>query len=156
MENIKKLQNKLGYKFLNEDLLVQALTTKPYTIENPDTIHFYPLAALGDTVIKLALTSYAVIELKYMEKEEINSIKERNENRYNLGKKFIDYMDDDLNLIFLEMRRGIGEKNNNNSKIIPNYFGELFEAIIGAIYIDSDEDFNRTKIQIFKILFPDY
>ena len=61
MDNkITELESKIGIKFHNKDLLLQALTHRSYINENPSwhLDHNERLEFLGDAVLELAVTEY--------------------------------------------------------------------------------------------------
>jgi len=67
MNNLDNLQEKIGYKFKNLDLLVQALTHQSYANDN-STISYERLEFLGDAVIELIAL---VFDLNFKESFEI-------------------------------------------------------------------------------------
>ena len=60
MKEISKLEEKLGIKFNNQDLLKQAFVHRSFLNENPDfeLQHNERLEFLGDAVLELAVTKY--------------------------------------------------------------------------------------------------
>ena len=60
MEDLSRLEAKLGVVFVNKDLLLQALTHRSYINENPGfhLDHNERLEFLGDAVIELAVTEF--------------------------------------------------------------------------------------------------
>lgn len=130
MNQLSKLEQKLGIKFNNKDLLKQALVHRSYINENPD---FYlgnneRLEFLGDAVLELAVTEY--LYRNYPNPEgELTSWRAALVNSKMLAK--------------IARRLGINkylflskgeEKDTPRAKecILAN----AFEAIIGAIYLD--------------------
>ena len=130
MNQLSKLEQKLGIKFNNKDLLKQALVHRSYINENPD---FYlgnneRLEFLGDAVLELAVTEY--LYRNYPNPEgELTSWRAALVNSKMLAK--------------IARRLGINkylflskgeEKDTPRAKecILAN----AFEAITGAIYLD--------------------
>jgi len=130
VNQLSKLEQKLGIKFNNKDLLKQALVHRSYINENPD---FYlgnneRLEFLGDAVLELAVTEY--LYRNYPNPEgELTSWRAALVNSKMLAK--------------IARRLGINkylflskgeEKDTPRAKecILAN----AFEAIIGAIYLD--------------------
>ena len=55
---IGRLEEALGYRFENRELLAAALTHRSYASENPASDHYERLEFLGDAVLELAATRY--------------------------------------------------------------------------------------------------
>ena len=60
MTNIEELQEKIGVKFKNEDLLLESLTHRSYINENPAwrLDHNERMEFLGDAVLELSVTDH--------------------------------------------------------------------------------------------------
>ena len=52
------LEEKLGHRFANRDLLVRALTHASYAAEHPGTAHQQALAFVGDAVVALVVAEH--------------------------------------------------------------------------------------------------
>lgn len=130
MNQLSKLEQKLGIKFNNKDLLKQALVHRSYINENPD---FYlgnneRLEFLGDAVLELAVTEY--LYRNYPNPEgELTSWRAALVNSKMLAK--IARRLEINKYLFLSKGE---EKDTPRAKecILAN----AFEAIIGAIYLD--------------------
>jgi len=139
----KKLERKIGYKFWNKEIFKRALTHSSYAHENKikdnERIEF-----LGDAVIELAVSNY--IFKKYEELNEGDLTKLRASlvcesalaamaRKVSLGK-----------FIFL----GKGELNNKGNER-DSILSDTFEALIGAVYLDSTyKKAERVMINILK------
>lgn len=125
-----RLENKINYKFLNKKLLEQALTHKSFSDEKKSNAHNERLEFLGDSVISLVICDY--LFKKYPEKDEgeLSKIKSYIVSKKNLTlwAKKIELQ----NYIKSANLRNFEEKGNLS--IIAN----CFEALIGAIYLDSN------------------
>ncbi|MEM9159258.1 MAG: ribonuclease III [Verrucomicrobiota bacterium] len=131
-KQIKRLEKILGYTFKNKDLLVQSLTHPSFLLHTKDRLqNNQRLEFLGDSVIQLALTE-ALYE-KFEDEREGKLTSAR--SSYARG----DYMAKiarQLNLgEFLRLKpkdrdAGIGEQDGS--------LGDAFEALLGAVYLDSD------------------
>ena len=53
---LETIQNIIGYKFKNEQLLIQAFTRKAYAFENRGVAHCEVLEFYGDSVLGLVVT----------------------------------------------------------------------------------------------------
>ncbi|MEA2099321.1 MAG: ribonuclease III [Campylobacterota bacterium] len=125
-ENIEKLEEKLGYKFKDKKLIIEALTHKsykqPYDNER--------LEFLGDAVLDLIVGEY--LYNKFAKSNEGNLSKIRASLVNEVGfEKLARY----LNLgdyIFLS-----NAEDSNGGREKPSLLSNAFEAVIGAIYLES-------------------
>ena len=144
---IDNLFSIINYKFRNENLLNEALTRQSAISENiPGSSKntYQRLEFLGDSVLKLVISD--LIFKVFPEKNECEMTNLRigfEKNQYigliaktiGLGK-------------FLKIGKGEEMQNlRDNTKLL----GDIFESVIGAIYIDSN-DFNLTKQVTMDIL----
>lgn len=129
MENFDKLTKCLGYEFKNTNLITQALThksyKKPYSNER--------LEFLGDAVLNLIVGEYLYHKFPSSSEGELSKLRATlvNEkaftklaNKIELGKH-----------IFIS---GAEERNSGRQK--PSILSDAFEAIMGAIYLESGID----------------
>ena len=125
-ENLKQLQEFLEYKFKNEDLLRNALTT-PQLGKELDILDYNTLELIGDAVLKLIFISKKIKE-GLIDPGEITIIKQCLENDETLSKISNDYFN--LKKFVLKSEKQIIE----GTRILA----DVFEAICGAIFLDSD------------------
>ena len=123
-DKLKQFQYYISYQFKNPSLLRQALTTPQYGNQN-DVPHYEILENLGDSVIKL------IFSLKlYNEGEDdpgnLTKIKQRLED----NQTFIKVASD------MELWRYIFAANQQKLEG-TSILAEVFEAICGAIFLDS-------------------
>ena len=126
---LNKLEKNINYKFNNINLLKEAITHSSYQKNNYKIKkkNYERLEFLGDRVLGLVLSEY-LIKTFPKEKEGIldNYFQKyaNQENLYNYAKK--------INLhVFLKTQKGDNLENNKS------ILGDVVEAIIGAIYLDS-------------------
>ncbi|NPA10979.1 MAG: ribonuclease III [Epsilonproteobacteria bacterium] len=139
----KELQESLGYEFKNEKLLAEALTHRSYTKEfNNERLEF-----LGDAVLDLIVGEYLYHKFKDAEEGTLSKLRAALVNeeaftklakRLNLGK-----------FIFLSPA-----EENNNGREKPSILSSAFEAIIGAIYLESG--FDKVKEIVLNLLKKEY
>ena len=126
IKNIEKLEKTLGYKFKNEKLLIEALTHKsfkqPYDNER--------LEFLGDAVLDLIVGEY--LFMKFSKSDEGNLSKIRaslvNEDGFEKLARNISLGE----YIFLS-----NAEENNGGREKSSLLSNAFEAIMGAIYLES-------------------
>jgi len=131
MKDFSPLEKKLGLKFKNKDLLVQAFCHRSYLNEKPD---FYltnneRLEFLGDAVLELVVTEN--IYQNYPEKSEgeLTNWRAALVNAKFLGKLARDL---DFNDFLLLSKGEAKELGKARLYILAN----TFEALIGAVYLD--------------------
>ncbi len=151
---LEEFQDQLGYTFSNLDYLNQALTTRSYSNEHPNKKHNESLATLGDAVAKIVITHHAITVLKLKTKGSITDYKTEFETRDNFTKKFLTYfpeLNSNDSVILKLLRFGKGEYDNRQY-LENSFFGELLEALFGAIFLDTFSDLVRTSVVIKRIL----
>ena len=125
-KDITNLENALGYKFKTKKLITEALTHKsykqPYDNER--------LEFLGDAVLDLVIGEYLYRNFPTSDEGELSKLRASlvNEGGFN---KLANY----LNLGDYIYLSNAEEKNGGREK--PSLLSNAFEAIIGAIYLES-------------------
>ncbi len=132
MEDFSKFEKKLGFKFKNKDLLIQAFCHRSYLNENPD---FYlenneRLEFLGDAVLELVITKYLFQKYPKKSEGELTNWRAALVNAKILGELAEDL---DFNGYLLLSRGEAKELGKARQYILAN----SFEALMGAIYLDS-------------------
>ncbi|VEU58759.1 ribonuclease III domain-containing protein [Mycoplasmopsis gallinacea] len=141
---IEVVESQIGYEFQNKELLYQAFTRRSFSIEeggeNNEVLEF-----IGDTVLNLYVTKILMDKYgfqndwdefatrKYKTEGSLTNLKKRLVNKRTLANR-IEEMDlEDL----LYMGKGdIKQKRHEEASVKE----DLFEAILGAIAIDSNWD----------------
>lgn len=135
MKDFSKLEEKLDIKFANQDFLIQALTHRSYLNEHPSFRlgHNERLEFLGDAVLELVVTEN--LYANYPNPEgELTNWRAALVNAIMLSK-----IAQELELEeFLLLSRG--EARDKGSKARQFILANAFEAVIGAIYLDSGYD----------------
>ncbi|MDP3244646.1 MAG: ribonuclease III [bacterium] len=130
-KNWKELEQILGVKFKNIDLLRQALVHRSYLNENPsfELPHNERLEFLGDAVLELVVTESLYKNYPNPEGELTNW-------RASLvNAKMLAEVSNELNIEdFLYLSRG--EAKDKNSKARQYILANAFESVTGAIYLD--------------------
>ncbi len=131
MKNIPELEKKLGIKFKNKDILIEATTHRSYINEHPEfhLNHNERLEFLGDAVLELIVTEY--LYKNYPQPEGIlTNWRASLVNRANLSK-----IAEELEIeSFVSMSRG--EAKDKKTKARQVIISNAVEAIIGAIFLD--------------------
>ncbi len=145
MEDFSKLETKLGVKFKNKDLLIQAFCHRSYLNENPDFYlsHNERLEFLGDAVLELVVTEY--LYQKYPEKSEGELT---NWRAALVNAKMLSEIARELDFNnFLLLSRGEAKELGKARQYI---LANTFEAFVGSIYLD--QGYGKTKEFIEKYL----
>jgi ribonuclease III len=129
----KSLFDKIGYVFKNTDLFARALTHRSFHNENSKSSegHNERLEFLGDSVLDLSLSDDLMKRFSHMTEGELSKIRASLVNEVALSEVAIELgLDKDMKL-------GKGEQQSNGAAK-PRLLASTLEALIGAIYQDSD------------------
>lgn len=137
------IQNRLGYNFKKENLLLQALTRRSYSIENPAYQNNQVLEFIGDSVLSLCTVRNLCNESgdfnkynQFVSTKDEGQLTEKRKllvNKNNLA----ECMD---NLGFAQFLL-LGKPDENNN--VRNKVGtkeDTFEAVLGAVALDCNFD----------------
>jgi ribonuclease-3 len=137
---IERLAECIGYKFKNSELPMEALVHRSYFNEHPNDFgNNERLEFLGDAVLDLVMAQVLMERMPLSPEGELTQCRSALVNEESLAA-----IARNLNLgelIFL----GKGEqKNNGRDK--PSILSDVVEAIIGAVFMDSDFNMCRDVI----------
>lgn len=126
MSDYSKLEKCLGYQFKDKNLIVEALTHKSYKKPyNNERLEF-----LGDAVLNLIVGEYLYHKFPKSNEGELSKIRASLVNETGFTK-----LAKDINLgdfIYISVAE---ERNNGRKK--ASILSDAFEAIMGAIYLES-------------------
>ena len=132
MTDLEALQNNIGYSFKNTSLLLQALTHSSSLNENTELIDDNErLEFLGDAIIDFVATSLLFRQFTELSEGDLTRLRSalvRTEQLSHLASKFA---------LGQEIILGRGEEDSGGRKR-ASLLCDSFEALIGAIYLDSD------------------
>lgn len=144
---ITELQEKIGYKFNNENYLLEAIThpSTSYKQKKKNRFNYERLEFLGDAILSTVMAEYLFKKFPH-EPEGILSKKKA----ILVSKDILSKIGNDLGIgNYIIMTKG--EENTNGRHNINN-LENVMEAIIGAVYLDSkDYSFNKAKEFIIKL-----
>ena len=126
MKQFKALEKALNYKFKRDDLIIEALTHKSYKKSyNNERLEF-----LGDAVLDLIVGEYLFKKFPTENEGVLSKIRASlvNEKGFTTLAKTIN-LGDSLLISSAE--------ENNDGRIKPSLLSNAFEAVIGAIYMES-------------------
>ncbi len=126
MSDYSKLEKCLGYQFTNKNLIIEALThkslKKPYNNER--------LEFLGDAVLNLIVGEYLYLNFPTSNEGELSKIRASLVNETGFTKLANEIKLGDF--IYISTAE---ERNNGRTK--ASILSDAFEAIMGAIYLES-------------------
>ena len=146
---IGDIEKKIGYTFKNKRLLEQAFVRRSYSKEHPETLDNEKLEFYGDAALDYYVTRAMYDQYYSITKDnQFNSKRSEREltdiRSYNVDTDalahciwitgFNDY------LLLNESDK------KNNVKNAPSVMADLFEAIVGAVVVDSDWNFESFGI----------
>lgn len=139
MNNINELEKLLKYNFSNKNLLLEAVThpSMSYKQKKKERFNYERLEFLGDSLLSAIISSYLFIKFPH-ETEGTLSKKKSVLVSKNMLYKIANTLDLGKFIIMTK-----GEANTNGRHNINNLENTM-EAIIGAIYLDSN-DFKKTE-----------
>ena len=164
---LKEVQDRIGYRFRNPDLLLQAFTRRSYSEENGGSDNEI-LEFIGDRSLDLVVTRLLMRKYGYflhetedynrhddydeyyseLDEGELTELKKRLVQKRTLAGR-MDKLGWSENLIV-----GKGDKNN---KVYRNESvkEDLFEAVIGAVTIDSEWNLEKIENVVDLMLEPE-
>lgn len=120
-----KIEEKLGYKFKNETLLNQALTHKSFSKTHNERLEF-----LGDAVLDLIVANILYKDFSRYSEGDLSKLRAALVNEKSFA-KIASYLE-----IGEFLQLSVSEENNGGRKK-PSLLSDAYEAIIGAIYLES-------------------
>ena len=126
MKDILKLQEDLSFYFKNQALLKEALTHKSSKLQyNNERLEF-----LGDAVLDLIVGEYLYHKFPDISEGDLSKLRASlvNEKGFEQLARLLNLGD----YIYLSMA-----EENNNGREKPSILSNAFEALIGAIYLES-------------------
>ncbi|NYV27387.1 ribonuclease III [Streptobacillus felis] len=143
--DFEELMSKINYTFKNKKLLLEALTHSSYVNEHnsPNIKDNERLEFLGDSVMDLITTEYIFTKNLNSTEGELSKFKSKiiSETVFATISRDLDLG----NYIFLSNGENISGGRERNSVL-----GDVFEALVGAIYLDSD--YPTTREIVIKLL----
>lgn len=142
-DNFKELEESLDYKFKDKNLLKQALTHSSVANEKSEEKHNEVLEYLGDSILR------CVVSDLLLEEDTISNIDQLNPKRDDLVSNKNKGMLH-TTAIKLKLSKFINLGKGASTKIVDKMPINAMEALIGAIFIDSDRNYPLIKSFIKK------
>jgi len=146
---LQALEHALGHVFLRSDLLVTALTHSSWANERGDAMrHNERLEFLGDAVLELCVTEVLFARFPDAPEGELTQLRSQLVNETSLAELARKLSLDVYVLV------GKGEENQGGRER-PALLSDVFEAVIGAIFLDAGYEAARAVLsRIFDPVWP--
>jgi len=131
-DDIELLEKKIGYTFANKSLLKTALTHKTFAFEANTPLEYNErLEFLGDSILNSVVAEQLYKSNKYFSEGELTR-----RRAILVNNNFLATKAKELNIgRFLLLGKGEMKQNGASN---PTNLANTLEALIGAIYLDSD------------------
>ncbi len=161
--DITAIEAAIGYKFQNKSLLVQAFTRRSYTNEAAqngiaatgcnEVLEFCGDSVLGTVIVTLLMNKYGKCDendgyVSRFDEGALHTLKSRLSDKSMLSER----------MTTLGLHRHLLLSNGDRALGIAEEASvkeDLFESIIGAVYLDSGHDFGRVAAVVESMLDPD-
>lgn len=131
----KEIEDKIGYQFKDKELLIKAFTHRSYISSSESGSESYErLELIGDSFIELVVTEYLFKRFPSFDQGVLSKLRAQIVSRKSLT-KIIEKLD-----VFRYLRIG----DALQGEISPRLRCDLFEAIVGAVFLDSN-DYHKTR-----------
>ena len=157
--DLRKIENLIGYEFDNLALLQQAFVRKSYSEENGgennEVLEFIGDKALDLTVVKILMEKFGY----YVENENEFSTDYSEGEFTNLKKRLVEkkMLAHRIDILGLNQYLIMGKGDiNKNAQEEPSVKEDLFEAVIGAVALDCGWDLETIESVLDLMLDPNY
>ncbi len=146
MATIGDIEKKIEYTFVNKRLLAQAFVRRSYSMEHPDTLDNEQLEFYGDEALEYYITRKMYDKFSSFTKDN-QFYSEKTEHELTELKSQIVDTDSLANCIFITGFQDYLLMNKsdvkNNVKNSSSVMADLFEAIVGAVAVDSNWQYEK-------------
>ena len=153
-ESIKEIESSIGYEFTNKRLLSQAFTRSSYHYEHPEDQDNEILEFIGDSVLSLIVVNYLFD--RYVDKDGSGLYQTLDEGDYSTIKSFFvnkSYLAKKMAKLNLQyyLKMSIGDEKKGVRDGL-SVLEDLFESIVGAVYLDSGKNLDKTSTIVVPLL----
>jgi len=151
---IETIEQTIGYEFIDKQLISQAFTRSSYHYEHPEDQDNELLEFIGDSVLSLIIVNVLIDKYSghdgsglYACRDEgdFSMLKSALVNKQFLAKQMSKHCLQD----YLRMSIGDERQGVSNGKSVLE---DLFESIVGAVYLDTNRNLKKTEKVINNIL----
>eukprot|EP00833_Pecoramyces_ruminatium_P017009 jgi/Orpsp1_1/1191041/evm.model.d7180000083094.1 len=152
---VKKIASKLNHKFKDESALFSIINYSKETYSDYKKSDCKRLKFIGEAVLDLITVIYFYSKKQKAKPKELTEYKHMAVTKTNYAKLFMeldifDKIDADEK-IRKEYRKTKHSKNKETINF-PKYFSEIFEVLVGCIFIDNKYNFGKTNFELISIL----
>lgn len=151
---INSIEETIGYEFADKQLISQAFTRSSYHNEHPEDQDNELLEFIGDSVLSIIVVNILID--KYSGRDGSGLYSCLDEGDFSMLKNSLvnkQFLAKQMNKLCLNnyLRMSIGDEAQDvcNSKSVLE---DLFESIVGAIYLDTNRNLKKTEEVVMKIL----
>lgn len=126
-EDLRKFQNRIGYRFYNKNYLLHALTHGSVNINKS----YERLEFLGDSVLSIIITEYLYTQFPNIKEGKLSKIKS-----FLISGNHIAHVGKNIEIGNILILSKAEEENGGRDK--PKLIENSVESLIGAIYLDSN------------------
>lgn len=142
IQHLSDIENRIGYSFREHSHLVLAFVHRSFINENRTVVHHNErLEFLGDAVLGMLISEYLYLRLPDISEGELSYLR----SRLVEADSCVEYIQRLHLESFILLGRG---ERMNNGRGRDSILADLFEAIIGAIYLDGG--FSAAKDFLFR------
>ncbi len=142
-EKIEGIESKIGYTFRSKKNLIKAFTHASASNENKDPYGNYEdLAKFGDRILNFIVSDKLYLIGRINEIETGHERRNNYINNENIMKRAKALGIEPISS-FLVL--GEGSKSDSNIDQSEKIYGDVIEALIAAIYIDSERNLNKVR-----------
>ncbi|KAJ0441486.1 putative ribonuclease III [Helianthus annuus] len=163
LPSLKEVETIIGYKFKNKDLLNEAFTHNSFKDEESQ-ISYERLEYLGDSVLNLMFAKEHYFSYPKMNSGELTRLRAANVDTEALARvalkhglhRFLKHDDPSLKERVQELMEGIKEYPMHSHGLInsPKILADIVEAVVGAVYVDTDLSMDETWEVVKNLLQP--
>lgn len=153
-EAILAIEETIGYEFNDKQLLSQAFTRSSYHYEHPEDQDNEVLEFIGDSVLSLIVVDGLVD--RYTDKDGSGLYTTLDEGEFSSLRSFVvskSFLSKKMGKLDLQkyLRMSIGDETQGVENGL-SVMEDLFESLIGAIYLDTKRNLQKTKKVILPLL----
>lgn len=138
---IEALESRLGYRFVDRDLLLQALTHRSWAVERGG-LDYERLEFLGDAILQASITAELMVRFPALHEGALTALRQqfvRETALATIGRAI------GLGPV---LRLGIGE-DQSGGREKPKVLADVVEALLGAIFLDSGFEPARAVVAVW-------
>ena len=153
-KSVQEIEDVIGYRFRNKGLLIQAFTRSSYRNEHPDFPDNEVLELIGDSVLSLSVLTY--FKHTYAKNTPKGLVTDWDEGKLSalknalVNKRQLAERMECLGLHrYLLLSRGDAASDIAREASVKE---DLFESILGAVYVDADMNFDTASAVVRQML----